>query len=234
MILSLLLVAPAFAGERSFAWTYGADTVPKGGIELEHYVTAQTHGNPANTDWQHQIEFEYGISNRLELGVYAVAEQDGGGPLAFSAYKGRLRYRLAPMGVWPVDVAVYGEYIGYVGVNERKLEEKLIVSKDVGKLALALNVTGEQKFVPAAAPEIVIEPTVGVGYHFASWFSAGAEGKLEQVIGADGPLLWAGPNVHVAGEGGRFWWTVAAMYGLTPETRDDAEWQVRSLLAVNL
>lgn len=237
MLLTLLLLTPSFvspahAGERLFAWTYGAGTVPKGGIELEHYLTAQTHGGPELTDWEHQVELEYGVSNRLELGVYAVAGQVGGGPLAFTKYKARFRYSLAPLGVWPVDVAVYGEYVGYTGANERKIEEKVIIGKDVGKLALALNVTGEQKLSEGPI-EIVLEPTLGVGYHFASWFSAGAEGKYEQVIG-EGPMFWAGPSAHVSGEGGRFWWTVAGMYGLTQDTRDDAIWQVRSLVAVNL
>lgn len=233
MIPLLLFPGLVFAGERHFAYTYGAGTVPKGGIELEHYLTAKTHGDPALTGWQHQGELEYGISDSLELGLYVVGEQTGGGPLAFAAYKGRLRYRLAPLGVWPVDVALYAEYVGVPGSDERALEQKLIVEKEAGPLVTALNVTVEEEFEDEGV-ELVLEPTLGVGYKVASWLSAGAEGKFEQVIGEEGPFLWVGPNLHLAGEGGRFWWTFAGIYGLTSETRADAEWAVRSLIAVNL
>ncbi len=232
--LALLLAPHAFAGERLFAWTYGSGTVPQGGLELEHYLTAETHGGPAKTDWQHQVELEYGVTNNLELGLYIVGEQVGGGPLNFSAYKGRFRYRLAPVGTWPVDVAVYAEYVGFIGENSRELEEKIILERDFGKrLVTALNLTGEQ-VLGESGTEIVFEPTLGVGVHVVPWFSVGAEAKYEQVLGEGGPMFWAGPNAHVSGKGGRFWWTVAAMYGLTDETRADAEWEVRSLLAVNL
>lgn len=233
MIAVLLLTANALAGERLFAWTYGSGTVPQGGVELEHYLTAETHGGPGLTDWQHQVEVEYGVTNNLELGLYIVGEQVGSGPLNFAAYKGRFRYRLAPVGSWPVDVAVYGEYVGHPGEDARALEEKIILERAVGKrFVAALNITSEQEF-EGSEVEVVLEPTLGLGVHVVPWFTVGAEAKYEQVIG-EGPMAWAGPSVHVAGKGGRLWWTVAGMYGLTEDTRADAVWEVRSLLALNL
>jgi hypothetical protein len=234
MISGLSLVAtPAHAGERMFAFTYGADTVPKGGIELEHYLTAETHGDSSTTDWEQQVELEYGISNKLEAGLYVVGQQVGGGPLAFGGYKARLRYRLAPMDQWPVNVALYGEYVGVAGANERALEEKLILSKRIKRFETALNLTVEEE-IGEGEVATILEPTLGVGVHLAPWATLGAEAKYETELGEDFSGVWAGPNFHLAGEGGRFWWTFAAMYGLTPDTRADAEWEVRSLLAVNL
>jgi len=232
-----LLAASAFAGERFHAWSYGVDTVPQGGIEVEHYATVETHHEDGDLvpEWEHQIELEYGITSSLEGGLYVVATQTGRGALTFSAYKARLRYRFWPVGELPVDLAAYLEYVGSPTFDRNGLEAKIIVAHEGQEVRAALNVTGEFTWADGGF-EPTFEPTLGVAWRADPHFAIGAEGKLEATFAdpVEGPYLWAGPTVHVAGEGGRLWWTLSGLFALTPATRGDAEIQARSLLGINL
>ncbi len=229
----LLLTMTALAGERTFAFSYGYGTVPKGGIEVEHYATATRPEGAVGPSWQHQLELEYGITDRLEGGLYLVAEQGPGEPLAYSGYKARLRYRFGAQGVGPVDVGMYAEYIGSASGTEHAGELKLIVAKDVESFVSALNV--EYKLTVGEELEHEIEPTLGLGYRIQPWFALGAEGKAEFELGEEvESLFFVGPSVHLAGEGGVLWWTVAALAPLNAEAREHDGVIVRSLIAVNL
>src|SRR5262249_58078484 len=104
-------------------------------MEIEQYIdtTPLKTGDPKDPGgqvWDQryvlQTEFEYGITDRLELGLYLVFANDTGGPLAFDGTKQRLRFRLAEQGEWPIDVALYGEVAEFH--DEFELEEKVILS----------------------------------------------------------------------------------------------------------
>ena len=61
-------------------------------------------------DFQLITEIEYGVTDKLELGLYfQFVSEPGEAPLIFDGIKQRLRYRLAEQGQWPVDVSVYAE-----------------------------------------------------------------------------------------------------------------------------
>lgn len=228
----LLLLGSALAGERIFAFSYGYGTVPKGGVEVEHYATVANPegGLPA---WAHQVELEYGITDRLEAGLYVVAEQDGGGPLAYAAHKARLKYRFGAAGVAPVDLAAYLEYEGAASLEAHAVEAKLIVEKDAGPVVAALNLEYVAAF-EGGEVEHEIEPTLGIAWHPVGAFALGAEGVME-IEPAEGEVLgFAGPSVHLAGEGGRLWWTLAALAPIGEEAREHDGVIVRSLLALNL
>jgi hypothetical protein len=236
-VLSFLLANPAVAGERLFGFSYGYGTVPKGAIEVEHYATAvQMEGGGSNYDWTQQLELEYGITDHLEGALYVVAAQANEGPLTFKGYKARLKYRLGSEGVGPVDPAIYLEYIGSPTFEEHGVEAKVILGKTVGRFETALNV--EYKLVIEEDElEHELEPTLGLGYRLVPGFAFGAEAVAEVEWEEDemgGPFLWAGPMVHLAGEGGRLWWTVSGLVGVTEDTREDHGFMVRSLLGVNL
>jgi hypothetical protein len=233
MILALLLSPAAFAGERLFGFSYGYGTVPRGGVEVEHYATAEEEAGRIN--WEHQIELEYGITDKLEAGLYVVAEQPGGGALSFAGYKARLRYRLGAQGVGPVDAALYLEYIGSPSFDEHGIEAKVILAKTVGSFEAAFNAEYKATFGTALVQEI--EPSLGLGYHLDPHVFVGAEARNEiEWEGGEPPgvFLWAGPTVHLAGEGGKVWWTVTALFATTGDTRDDHAYIVRSLVAINL
>ena len=90
---------------------------------------------------QFQTEFEYGISDRLELGLYVTIAPATDAQAALvppltegTGIKERLRLRLAEEGQWPVDVGLYGELVE----NERELEleAKVILQRRIGDLRI--------------------------------------------------------------------------------------------------
>ena len=239
LLFSALLLSalsqPAAAGERVFAFSYGYGNVPQGGVELEQYTTASL---PPGVDptWKHQTELEYGITDRLEGGLYLVAENLGAGPLVFDGFKGRLKYRFGSQGVAPIDVAAYLEYIGSPDLKEHGAEAKLILGKDLERFHGAFNLEYKLEFGEGELKHEV-EPALGLGYAPVPSFVLGAEAKggVELEEGElEGPLFWAGPMVHLAGEGGKLWWTFAALAPLGSEAADADGWVLRSLVAVNL
>src|SRR5262249_42586085 len=105
----------AWANPRPLPFTYPYETLSEGQAEIEQYVDAPALrvGSGGKRVWEPwyrlQTEYEYGISDRLELGLYLVFENEPGGALSFDGPKQRLRLRLAEEGRWPLDVALYGE-----------------------------------------------------------------------------------------------------------------------------
>lgn len=235
-VLALALFGTASAGERVFAWSYGYGTVPKGGVEVEHYATAHGKDGGENVFWEHQIELEYGVTDRLEAGLYVVGGQWNDEPMAFRAYKGRLRYRFGSEGVAPVDTNIYLEYIGSPTFDSHGVEGKLILAKHVGRFTSALNVEYEVEVERDAIAQ-ELEPTLGAGWYVTPGFLVGAEGRFETYFletGLRGPFLWAGPSVHLSGEGGKLWWTLSALFPATGATMEQQGVVARSLVAVNL
>jgi hypothetical protein len=151
-LASLTLPSPARADRRIFAYTYPYMTLPQGSFEMEHYLDLGLRGPTVAWDgslsetaprdfthptWLHQVEFEYGITDRLDLGFYNVVEQDPSGAFKFDGVKLRSRYRFGDPGVHFVDTAVYLELV-YFG-DEIEIEQKLILSKTLGKVEIAFN-----------------------------------------------------------------------------------------------
>lgn len=233
MLIALLSVAPALAGERVLAWSYGAATGAEGAVEVEPISTLELPlgGEP---EWTHEVELEYGITPQLDAGLYLVSEQVGAEALHFSAYKARLRYRPLPLGTLPVDLAGYVEYIGSPTLDAHGAELKLIVAREGESLRAALNLTAEIEAGPEGV-EAVLEPTLGAMLLPTHGFGIGAEAKLESALGeeAEGTFVWAGPSLHLAGKEALHG-TVSVLYGLTGPTREDAAVQARVLLGIEL
>jgi hypothetical protein len=138
--------------------------------------------------------------------------------------------------VGPLDSAVYLEYVSEPTFKEHGIEAKLILAKTVAGVEAALNAEYVAT-ISAEGVEHELEPTLGVAWHVKPWFSFGAESRveLETEDGVlEGPRAWAGPVVHVAGEGGRFWVTLSGLAPLTADTAADHGVILRSLVAVNI
>jgi len=245
--LALLAAASALAGEaradrRIFAFTYPYMTLPGDSFEMEHYLdlglnnwddpaTAEVEHDWTKPAWQHQVEFEYGVTDRLDFGLYNVFKQDPFGPLQFDGVKLRSRYRFADPGVHPIDIGTYLE-ITYAG-DEIEIEQKLILSKILGRVEIAFNGTIEEGYELGAKEwEYLITPSLGVGYHFFPQLALALEyvGRLK--IAEEEVMYYAsylGPGLSVAA--GPFYWTLAGEWQLGRRA-ELAAIQVRSIVGI--
>lgn len=232
----------ARADRRIFAHTYPYMTLPRDSFEMEHYIDLGLNNwdNPATPElerdwthptWQHQVEFEYGITDRLDFGFYNVFKQDPYGTLKFDGVKARSRYRFANPGVHPIDIGLYAE-AAYFG-DEVEFEQKLILSKFLGRVEIAFNGTVEEGYeIDGQEWEFSLRPSLGIGYHVTNGLAVGVEylGRLqieEEEVEYSASHL--GPTLSVAG--GPFYWTLGAHWQLGRRS-DLAAIQVRSLLGI--
>jgi hypothetical protein len=139
--------------------------------------------------------------------------------------KQRIRYTLAPLGEWPIDVGVYGE----LSENEHELEfeGKILLQRRIGKLRVDANLWAEYELYFARQSDgsiqrdVVLDPTLGATYEISPRFHVGIDSWLRgeyptnQVNApavrpfALGPEYYIGPAVMMSF--GKMWWT-AAMY----------------------
>jgi hypothetical protein len=237
-----LLAAPgtASADRRIFGFTYPYMTLPAGGFELEHYLDAAWYelddpGTPEadmvlEPDWQHQLEAEAGLTDRLDFGLYQMFRQKPFGDLRYRGTKVRSRYRFADRDELPVDLAVYME-AAYKG-DELEFEQRLILAKSLGRLELAGNLKLEQELKRGEdEAEITVVPSLGAGWHVSDSLAVGLEavgtGVREEGAWED-PSLYLGPTFSVAGR--HFWWTIAVQRRTLGED-ELAGWLARSLFA---
>ena len=238
-IIILTLPLNVHADRRIFGYTYPYQTLPQGTLELEHYLdmglndwdnpdTPEDEDDWSQIKWKHQVEFEYGITDHLDFGLYNVFSQKPFGNFGYDGLKLRSRYRFAEQGQLIVDPAIYFE-IGYYG-DSVKLEEMLILGKRIANVEISFNGKLEQKYkINDDKWEFEFLPILGIGYHFNNNFALSIEyyGKAKIKNGElDYFVNYMGPALSVAGES--FYWTVA----IQPQigTQDDlAAVQIRSV-----
>ena len=208
-VAALLLTAsvammPVRAGERRFAFSYEADTAPAGTREFEQWITWKSD-KATNHDFEEftfREEFEFGITDRLQLGVYLAdwrilrgTDNDG---TTFRDTGFDLIYNLTdPTTDW-LGSALYGEML--VGPDKFVLEGKLLLQKNIGKWMLVANTVIEAEWEGDDREEQigVWQNTFGVSYQIRPALTIGAEARHE-VEFADweeaGEHVWyAGPN----------------------------------------
>jgi hypothetical protein len=255
--MALATAGTVAANPRPLPFTYPYETLPADEAEIEQYVDTTPlriadPDNPTAQLWDQkytlQTEFEYGITDRLELGLYLVFANETGGPIFFDGTKQRLRFRLAEQGEWPVDVALYGEVSEFH--DELELEEKIILAKRFDKVRVMANLWFEQSFEHySGSPEVVFHPTLGVTGEIAPVFHVGAEywavGKFENEGAPGTPQAFNDKFHHYVGPAvslqfGRLWWSVAAYLRLDDMKRaveiDDqyGHLWVRSVIGLSL
>ena len=219
----------AWATPAPLPFTYTADTLGEGETEVENYVdmtpvkaTSTSNGKPV---WynatQFQVEFEHGITDSLELGLYVAYQPDPGqgyvNPATLTegtGFKERLRYRLADQEEWPVDVALYGELVEYE--TEFEIEAKVILEKRFGKLRIAANAWAEYEiYYQSPQKDLELNPTLGATYQVTPAFHAGIEGWMRVEFPMDptpqtrpfsvGPNWFVGPALMF--NFGHLWWS---------------------------
>jgi hypothetical protein len=217
-----LSAGTAPADQRSYVWTYEYLTLAKDSAELEYYQTAVTKDRQkdSSSDWQQQLELEYGITDRLDAALYQVYDQKEQDKMKYSGYKFRLRYRIAERNRLPVDMLLYVEHQEKVDADN-VFEGKLVLAKDIGKLNIAYNQIYKNTYTSGDRPDH--EYAAGASYEItpAIRFGVESKGNYRTDKYAAGPTLsWIG---------GRIWANIGAAYGLNRRTNDR---EVRFLLGV--
>jgi hypothetical protein len=242
LLSSLLLAATtASATPQPLPFTYVYETLPKGSLELEQYADytpIKVLGPDGATGVrygasQFQTEFEYGITDRLELGLYITIAPTAAGAVTNvpaltegTGIKERLRLRLAEEGQWPVDVGLYGELVE----NERELEleAKVILQRRIGDLRIVANLWGEREYENFSIHQgdWVINPTLGLTYQVTPVFHPGVEGWMRAEYPDSnphprpfnlGPQVYVGPTMMF--DFGNLWWSTGVYFRATEASR---------------
>ncbi len=134
-----------FADPRRYVWTYEYQTMHKGKSEIELYETVKI---PKKSDsgiktFEHWVEYEYGVTDRFDLGIYQMWKTKDTRDKIGTKYDGtklRLRYRFGEKNKYIVDPLVYFEYKRSAKTNDpHKAEVKLILAKDMGRFNVSYN-----------------------------------------------------------------------------------------------
>ena len=234
-----LLTLPAAADRRTMIRAYEFETQPEGNLELEIWNDVNAPKNAFEDALIIQrIELEYGITDRWDVALYHVFQQ--GGPAGaedrgfhLDSWRLESRYRLAERGEWPVDVMVYLEMERPAALGEPwELEEKIILERDFGRLAVIANFVAEQKLAGGDRAGHNWEIDFGLRYDLGHLVRVGAEIWGVQQIALDGTrdiALYAGPSMSIAVK--KFWLQLGAGAGLNDAA---GQVQIRSVIGFNL
>ena len=208
---------------------------------MENWVTFQTGKDQerfSQVDFRH--EFEFGITDKLQLSVYVAdwqyqsgfASQRSG--FAYSASAVEAIYNLSNPVADPVGFSLYEE----VKVGDRLIESesKLIAQKNFGPLIAAYNATLEAVWQGDHLQEREgeFQQAFGLSYEFSPMFSVGIEALHEIVFEewGDGETVqnfFVGPNISV--RRGRCFATVTALAQAT-QTVAEPDVQVRTIVGI--
>lgn len=161
IIAGALLSGPAAQAQRNFYRVYQYEAPLKGWLEATLWTTAVPRStfpyehfgaSPSRQGLKaNSIELEYGLTDKVSLGVYADAEAAAESPLRFTQSRFVLRYRLAQRYEHFFNTGLYFEYDtprrSYGGQD---VEMRVILDHDFNDFRLALNptlsksVTGEE------------------------------------------------------------------------------------------
>lgn len=228
--VALLMAAPStFADRRKYAWTYAYGTIAPEATELEFYQTTRIDETDS---WEYRIEIEHGLTPKLDLSVYQIFAQNEGDRFRWDAVQIRGRYRLAEPGEFFMDPLLYLEYNRKTDLSlQNKLEGKLILSRDIDRVNVAVNPVYEFFWAPGD-PVHEVGLDAGVSYELSYKLSIALESttRYEFVKGAeDETSSYFGPTLSLAV--GEVYYTVGYTWGLTDDSNDA---RVRFLMGIGL
>ena len=213
------MAATAVADERKFTYSYESKVLPQGTWEFEQWATLRARQETGHVQvWQFREEIEYGLTDRLTTALYLNWEYEAvrGVPgveneheVEFETVSLEAKYKLLDATADPVGLLLYAELAA--GSEERELELKLIVDKQVGAFRFAYNLILEFEQEEEEEPsgetewekESVLMHTFGVSYQANPNFAVGAEAYFHQAFEGtfqeqEHLAFFVGPNVHVS------------------------------------
>ncbi|MDI1336498.1 MAG: hypothetical protein PSU94_10000 [Lacunisphaera sp.] len=242
-LLSGLAAHQSRADENYFGYTYGAETLPKGGSEIYQWVTVRTgkaDGSYKAVDLQ--TEIEHGFTDHLQGSIYlnaiqhnisGVSDFTSRDQFRFNGLQGSLKYNLRSPYKDGYGLALYAEpgYKRYSGKSGDRqdtffFETKVITQKNYleDTLIWATNFSAElerEHNLEEREWETELELTLSTGFSYRiapRWFIGAEAVAVSAFERADlGKLgeyaLFLGPNLHYASK--RWWATLTALPQLT-------------------
>jgi hypothetical protein len=244
----------ARANEHHFAFTYESSTLPAGTGEIEPWTTFRAGRQSHFVEFDNRLEFEGGITDRLQTSLYfnfgGVSLGDGADrtdTFLFQGISSEWKYRVLDSVADAIGLAFYGE-LG-ASPSEAELELKLILDKRIGPWLFALNLVLEPELEFSGAGtglDFHADLDVGAAYFITPQLSLGLELRNQNTVsdheGFEYSVLYAGPTLSFSTR--RWWMTVSAtpqlpaFYGATPtDVRNFTDHEVinaRALLGFHL
>lgn len=217
------------ASAHSLGVSYPYRTLGGEEVALLQYVDLRSQLQPnedreLNPRFDLLTAYEYGISDRLEIGLYLAFDGSTEEPLAIDGSRQRLRARFGEPGQWPVDVGFNLEVVEFR--DALAFEETVIIEKRLGRLTLLANTTLEEEFPGyRAGPALVLGQTLGADLQLVEHVHFGVEYWVRAVLleaeeealeGLQAPAdltlalkyqNYLGPAISFQWE--RFWWTTS-------------------------
>jgi hypothetical protein len=207
--------------ERYFTYTYEPETMPKGALEYEQWVTLRAGRNRAVGQdyfnrWELREELEYGVTDNYTLSLYLNQSsesfrdpitQEHHSDFRFDGVSIENRLLVLNPADHPVGLALYLEP-RFAG-DEAELEEKIILGQRFGDWKWALNLTHATEWSDDFhATEGEVEVSFGITRHLNTKWSIGLEARdhneLPEYRIWENTALYVGPVVTYRQEK---WWT---------------------------
>lgn len=228
LFIVLSTISVLFADQRSYVWTYEYTTLEAGEAEFEHYLTVSSPERSSlqgTTTTVLELEFEVGMTDRFDFGLYQVFEQLPQNSLRYVEYKLRFRYRFAEQGRYFFDPLLYLEYKGKPDFSRHVLEGKVILAKTMGNWNVALNPAWELAR-RGDDQELEWEYTAGVNYRVAPLLRLGIE-----TFGNGDQQYWGPVIAHGVGD---LWVALGSGFALTAIPQGRPEFMMRLLIGVRV
>lgn len=258
LVAPLALSSHAQATPRPLPFSYPYATLGHRDAEIEQFVDltwVRALDSNGALLWQPAsvltTELEYGLSDRVELGLYLQLSDHpnsgtGASGMTVDGIKQRLRVRLSEADAWPVNVALYAEAAELR--DELELEGKLILERRLGRLQLVTNLWFEHEFYFSGRREWVLHPTAGATFQLSPVLVLGLEYWMSLEIDAKN-LAWPstfnpsaqhylGPTLML--QFSRFWWSTGAYLRLSDWNRNAqlgdvfGRWWIRTVVGIDL
>lgn len=222
-ILFLLLIGIfAFVGEmqsqdRIFNYVYQSLVLNKGQKELEVWTTYRTGRDDYYRRMDMRLEFEVGLGKRLQTAFYLNYKGKAAAHLEDTlmvmntsntfSFSNEWKYKISDPVANAIGSAVYGEFT--IGLDQVKLEAKVILDKRIGRVTQALNLVFEpewewetEKDELEVETKYEIELNYGLGVDLGKGFTVGVEARNPNVFSDDKgwahSAIYAGPTFSYA------------------------------------
>jgi hypothetical protein len=225
----------SYGSERRFAYSYETTTATQGTWEYEQWFTWKQ--GEGFDKYQFRHELEYGLTERLQLGLYLFDwEYEEDGDESATAWGGsgiELIYQLTDPNTSPLGSALYFESL--VSDEELSLEGKLLLQKNFGPLTAVYNFVVEAEWEDDfEESKGVVENTFGLSYQLKPSLLFGVEAlhevEFEDWSEAGDHVFYAGPNLSF--RKGGFFATVAGLFQVT-DVAGEPDTQLRIIAGIH-